>query len=297
MTSTGTPMPGARAAADAAPDATGAGGPLLSVRDLTVTVRATGARIVSGVSFDLADGERAGLAGESGSGKSMTASAIAGIAPGSVEAAGSVLFGGVELVGRTERELSAVRGRGIAMVFQEPLTSLDPLMRVGRQIAGPLARIQGVRRRELAAAIARSLEDVGLDGSDRRIARAYPHELSGGQRQRVALAIALACRPRLLIADEPTTALDVTVQAEILELLERVVEERGMALLFISHDLPVISQVAPRVLVMHGGRLLEDDTLEDLLRDPRTDYARTLIADARRISRLQVPGPATEGGR
>jgi peptide/nickel transport system ATP-binding protein len=154
-----------------------------------------------------------------------------------------------------------------------------------------------VRRRELAAAVARSLEDVGLDGSDRRIARAYPHELSGGQRQRVALAIALACRPRLLIADEPTTALDVTVQAEILDLLERVVEERSMALLFISHDLPVISQVAPRVLVMHDGRLLEDDALEDLLRAPRTDYARTLIADARRISRLQVPGHATEGGR
>ncbi|MEV1202271.1 ABC transporter ATP-binding protein, partial [Microbispora rosea] len=200
-----------------------------------------GRDLVSDVSFTLGAGERLGLIGESGSGKSMTALAITGLTPPGLTVAGSVVFDApgfdrsldrIEVVGAGERRLTSLRGRVTSTVFQEPLTALDPLMRVGRQVAEPLRRRRGLRGRALHAAVTAALEEVRLADPE-RIARAYPHEISGGQRQRVAIAMALACDPALLIADEPTTALDVTVQADVLTLLDGLVEERGMALLFI----------------------------------------------------------------
>ncbi|ODT71769.1 MAG: ABC transporter ATP-binding protein [Pelagibacterium sp. SCN 63-23] len=252
-----------------------------------LSVHAGDKALVSDLSFTLNRGERLGLIGESGSGKSLTALAATGLLPAGLSASGSALLAGQEVIGAPERQLNRLRGTASAIVFQEPLTALDPLMRVGKQVAEPLAR--RARRdgkpldgRALDAAVETLLEDVALP-DPARIARSYPHEISGGQRQRIAIAMALACRPDLLIADEPTTALDVTTQAEILGLIDRLVRERNMALLFISHDLPVVANTVSQVVVLRQGVAVEAGMIDDVFGHPRHDYTRGLLAAARRF--------------
>ncbi len=228
--------------------------------------------LVRGVSFDIARGERVGLIGESGSGKSLTALSIMGLLPDELAASGSVKLEGRELLTASEKELSRLRGNELSMVFQEPMTALNPAMRVGAQVAEPM-RIHRDRGNHRASAEA-LLDSVGLPGTF----RAYPHQLSGGQRQRVVLAIALANDPKLLICDEPTTALDVTVQAQILELILDGVRERESALLFITHDLAVVASVCERVLVMLDGEIVEAGTTRDVLTAPKHEYTRKLLA-------------------
>jgi peptide/nickel transport system ATP-binding protein len=262
---------------------------LLQVADLSV--RAGGSSLVRDVSFTVAAGERLGIIGESGSGKSVTSLAVTGLLARGLTASGSILLDGHEVVGAAESALRPLRGPVAQIVFQEPLTALDPLMRVGRQVAEPLRRHLGLRGPALRDAVAEAFAEVALD--DPRIARAYPHELSGGQRQRVAIAIALAARPRLLIADEPTTALDVTVQDGVLSLLERLVAERGMALLFISHDLAVVSRMVERIVVLRHGSVVEDGPVDDVLRAPQHPYTSALVASARALdAALDAEGTA-----
>ncbi|GAA5034565.1 ABC transporter ATP-binding protein [Microbacterium fluvii] len=263
---------------------------LLQVTGLTV--RAGDAALVRDLSFSLDAGERLGLIGESGSGKSVTSLAALGLLPDAVTADGSILLDGHEVVGAPDRALRPLRGPVAQIVFQEPLTALDPLMRVGRQIAEPLRRHLGLRGAALKDAVASALSEVALP--DARIARAFPHELSGGQRQRVAIAIALAARPRLLIADEPTTALDVTVQHEVLALLERLVADRGMALLFISHDLAVVARMTERIVVLRAGAAVEEGPVLDVLRAPHHPYTQALVGSARTLdAALDLPGGAS----
>ncbi|MEW2487997.1 ABC transporter ATP-binding protein [Streptomyces sp. NPDC048411] len=254
---------------------------ILDVRDLGIRT-ADGRTLVDGLSLTIAPGERLGLIGESGSGKSLTTLAVLGLLPDGMTATGGVELAGTQIVGASEKRLTGVRGRDAAIVFQEPLTALDPLMRVGRQIAEPLGRRRGLRGAELKRAVMDALEQVRLPAPD-RIARAFPHEISGGQRQRVALAMALACDPKLLIADEPTTALDVTVQSDMLDLLDTLVRERDMAVLFVSHDLAVVSKVTDRVVVMKDGRAVEEGDVRTIVREPREEYTKALVASARQL--------------
>jgi peptide/nickel transport system ATP-binding protein len=247
---------------------------LLDVEAVRVTAGDT--TIVDGVSFALAAGERVGLIGESGSGKSLTALAVMGLLPEELGATGRVTFDGRDLMRLSDRELGALRGDRIAMVFQEPMTALNPLMRVGRQVTETLSLHRGLRR---GAADTRALElltRVELPDPESAL-RAYPHQLSGGQRQRVMLAMALACDPAVLICDEPTTALDVTVQARMLRLIDRLVDEEGSALLFITHDLAVVSGLCQRVLVMYGGRIVESGATADVFAAPRHHYTAGLL--------------------
>lgn len=242
--------------------------------------------LVHGVDVTLARGERLGIIGESGSGKSLTALAALGLLAYPLTPFGSATIatadGDVEVVGAASRRLDRVRGCTISAVFQEPLASLDPLMRVGKQLAWPLKTHRGLSGEKLRRGVLDALADVQLPDPE-RIARSFIHEISGGQRQRVAIALALAAGPSILIADEPTTALDVTVQAGILELLQREVTDRGMTLLFISHDLPVVSQIADRVLVMRDGRQVELGDTATLLRSPRHEYTAQLVASSRAL--------------
>lgn len=266
----------------------------MSLLEITgLTLHAGTATLVDDLGLTLAAGERVGLVGESGSGKSMTALAALGLLPDAVTATGSALLDGHEVVGAADAAVRRLRGPVAGIVFQEPLTALDPLMRVGRQIAEPLRRHRGLRGAALRDAVTRALGDVSLEGD--RIARAYPHELSGGQRQRVAIAIALAADPRLLIADEPTTALDVTVQDEVLTLLERLVADRDMGLLFISHDLAVVSRMVDRVLVLQRGRLVEEGTVGRVLGAPQHPYTRSLVDSARYLDAALDVGAGSHG--
>jgi peptide/nickel transport system ATP-binding protein len=253
---------------------------LLDVTSLGVHTPA-GRALVSDLSFELAASQRLGLIGESGSGKSVTSLAVTGLLGAGLTPTGSVLLDGVEIVGASEKRIVPLRGRVASVVFQEPLTALDPLMRIGRQVAEPIARHRGLRGAALRAAVAEALDEVSLD--DARIARAYPHEISGGQRQRAAIAIALGSHPRLLIADEPTTALDVTVQAQILRLLDELVDARGMALLFISHDLAVVSAMTSDVIVMRGGVAVERGDVARVLASPADPYTAELVRSARAL--------------
>ena len=249
----------------------------LEVQDLAVEI--DGRRVVDGVSFSVPDGARVGLIGESGSGKSLTALAILGLLPEGATASGSVRWDGRELIGLADRELAELRGDEIGIVFQEPRTALNPIRTVGRQIAESIRIHEGASKRDAATRAIAEARRVALPDPE-RIVRRYPHQLSGGQRQRVAIAMALACRPRLLIADEPTTALDVTIQAEILELMLSLVEDDGMSLVFITHDLAVLSQIATHGVVLEDGRVVEDAPVARLLTAPASEVTRGLLRDA-----------------
>lgn len=254
---------------------------LLSVEGLTIST--DDRALVSDLSFAVGPGERMGLIGESGSGKSLTAMAITGLLPRNIVASGSILLDGQQVIGASERNLGQLRGSATAVIFQEPLTALDPLMRLGRQIEEPLRRRyrrDGLDPKTIRNEVLELMERVALPQPE-RIAAAYPYEVSGGQRQRVAIAMALACRPKLLIADEPTTALDVTTQAEILKLLDSLVRDLGMALLFISHDLPVVANVVDRLTVLRNGVAVEQGAVRDVLVAPTNEYTQTLVEAAR----------------
>ena len=231
---------------------------VLSIHDLTVelTVSETKVRILDGISFDVYAGEIVGLVGESGSGKSVTAAAIMQLLPGGAKAitGGGVRLCGQELTAKTPAEMQAIRGKDISMIFQEPMTSLNPVFTIGCQFIDVI-RTHQVMSNQAAAKHAASMLTAVHIADPERILRSYPHELSGGMRQRVMIAIALSCSPALLIADEPTTALDVTIQAEILRLLREAAKQTGSAVIFISHDLGVVSQLCSRVAVMYAGKL------------------------------------------
>ncbi|KQT85752.1 ABC transporter ATP-binding protein [Aurantimonas sp. Leaf443] len=268
--------------------------PLLDVRALRVSVNGRdGARlpILADISFTLGKGETLGIVGESGSGKSMLALALIGLLPGGAEADGEALLEGTDLLRASERELCALRGRRIGMIFQEPMTALNPSMRVGDQIAEGLVRGRGLSRREARARALALLDRVRIPDAARRL-DAFPHEMSGGQRQRVGIAIALALEPALLIADEPTTALDVTVQAEILDILAELVRESAMAMIFVSHDLGVVARATERVLVLYAGARLEEGRTREVLEAPRNPYTRGLLAA---MPRRPSPGAGGAG--
>ena len=249
----------------------------LEVQDLTIDIG--GRRVVDGVSFDVPDGARVGLIGESGSGKSLTSLAMLGLLPDGATAGGSIRWNGRELLGLPDRELAQLRGDDIGIVFQEPRTALNPIRTVGRQIAESVRIHERVSRAEAHARAVQEAARVALPDPERIVAR-YPHQLSGGQRQRVAIATALACRPRLLIADEPTTALDVTIQAEILDLLLSLVEDDGMSLVFITHDHAVLSRIATHGIVLEDGRVVESAPVSTLLTAPTSPVTQGLLRDA-----------------
>jgi len=255
--------------------------PLLSVRDLSVAFHQGGATsiAVDHVSFDLMPGEVVALVGESGSGKSVTANSILKLLPypAASHPSGKILFDGKDMLTLPERALRAVRGNDITMIFQEPMTSLNPLHTIERQIGEILELHQAITGAEARARTLELLLQVGIREPEKRL-KAYPHELSGGQRQRVMIAMALANRPKLLIADEPTTALDVTVQAQILELLCDLKNRHGMSMLFITHDLGIVRKFADRVCVMTKGKIVETGTVEQVFTDPQHAYTRHLLA-------------------
>jgi oligopeptide/dipeptide ABC transporter ATP-binding protein len=260
--------------------------PLLSVRDLAV--RSGELAFVRDVSFDVDAGERVGLIGESGSGKSLTALAVMGLLGEGLAATGRVALAGEDVVAASERRRCELRGDKIAMIFQEPMTALNPTMRVGAQVGEALRIHRRIGRRAAAAAAVELLARVELPEPARAASR-FPHELSGGQRQRVMMAIAISCDPDVILADEPTTALDVTVQRRVLDLLDRLVAEERCALLLITHDLAVVSDMCDRVLTMYGGRLVESGSTTDMLGEPRHPYTRALLATSMAVS---VDGPA-----
>jgi peptide/nickel transport system ATP-binding protein len=266
---------------------------MLEVSDLTVRIATPqgGIAVVQDVSLSLAVGATLGIVGESGSGKSMLALAIVGLLPQVATAMGRILFDGQDLLALPEAALCRVRGARIGIIFQEPMTALNPAMTVGDQIAEGILWHRGgaVGRRAARAEALRLMDRVRIPDASRRFA-AYPHELSGGQRQRIAIAVALALGPALLIADEPTTALDVTVQAEILDLLDELVRETGMALMIISHDLGVISDMADRTLVMYAGTRVEEGETTQILRNPVHPYTRGLLAAMPRRGHVAAPG-------
>ncbi|MGV1956463.1 ABC transporter ATP-binding protein [Agrobacterium sp. 22-214-1] len=255
--------------------------PLLSVRDLSVAFHQGGATsiAVDHVSFDLKPGEVVALVGESGSGKSVTANSILKLLPypAASHPSGKILFDGKDMLTLPERSLRAVRGNDVTMIFQEPMTSLNPLHTIERQIGEILELHQKITGAQARARTLELLLQVGIREPERRL-KAYPHELSGGQRQRVMIAMALANRPKLLIADEPTTALDVTVQAQILELLGDLKRQHGMSMLFITHDLGIVRKFADRVCVMTKGKIVETGTVEQVFTDPQHAYTRHLLA-------------------
>lgn len=261
----------------------------LTVEDLVIEI--DGRRVVDGVSFEIPDGTRLGVIGESGSGKSLTALAVLGLLPDGATARGSIRWDGTELIGMPDRELARLRGDDIGIVFQEPRTALNPIRTVGRQIAEPIRIHEGLGRREARERAIAEAARVRLPDPEAIVDR-YPHQLSGGQRQRVAIAMALACRPRLLIADEPTTALDVTIQAEILSLLLRLVADEGMSLLFITHDLAVLSQVATEGVVLEHGRVVESAPVSRLLTAPSSPVTQGLLRDATATLWRPEGGPA-----
>jgi peptide/nickel transport system ATP-binding protein len=249
-------------------------------------------RLVDGVTLSLGRGERLALVGESGSGKSVTARAILGL-DSDLILGGSVSLGGTELVGAPSRTMQGVRGSRIGMVFQDPMNALNPLQTIGAQVAEPLL-IRGVRKRSAYAQAADLLEELGVVRARERM-KAYPHEFSGGMRQRVVLAIALICEPEILIADEPTTALDVMVQRQVLAILERACRDRGIGLLLITHDLGVVAGIAERVAVMYSGRIVEEGSAETVFASPAHPYTIGLLAAVPRMDQaprrmVTIPG-------
>jgi peptide/nickel transport system ATP-binding protein len=277
-------------AADSAPGTDGADDqPLLQVRDLTVSFRTEDGTVhaVDEVSFDARGGELLAVVGESGCGKSVMATALSGLLPASATVTGSVRLRGQELVGAPAAELRRARGRRIAYIFQEPMTSLNPVFTVGRQISEVLRLHEGMDRRAARTRAAELLDLVGIANPLERL-RQYPHQLSGGLRQRVMIAMAVAGNPEVLVADEPTTALDVTVQAGILDVLRDLRDRLGAAVVLITHDLAVVADVADRVLVMYAGRVVERADIDDLFARPRHHYTVGLLG--------AVPTARTAGG-
>ncbi|KFI28608.1 ABC transporter ATP-binding protein [Haematobacter massiliensis] len=266
---------------------------ILSVRDLRVTFQTNDGPVqaVKGVNFDLKSGETLAIVGESGSGKSQTTMALMGLLAANGTASGSVRYRGREILNLPDRELNRIRGAKITMIFQEPMTSLDPLYRIGDQLAEPLKYHGGLSRRASRPRILELLRLVGIPEPERRI-DSYPHELSGGQRQRVMIAMALANDPDILIADEPTTALDVTIQAQILELLADLQRRLGMAIIFITHDLGIVRRFADHVAVMRQGEVVEDGTAEAVFTAPRHPYTRMLLDAEPDVQKLPPPGTA-----
>ena len=253
---------------------------LLEVRNLRIHFHtaAPDRNAVDGVSFSMEEGEILGLVGESGSGKTVTAMSVSGLLPlGRARISGSITLGGKEILQCSERELRAIQGADLSVVFQEPMTSFDPVMRIGPQVEESLrvhTRLTAAQRRARAL---EALAQAELPDPEKTY-RSYPHELSGGMLQRAMIAAAIVSRPRLLLADEPTTALDVTIQAQILELLKKLNRENHMAILFISHNLQVVRKLCTRVAVMQGGHLVEEGLVEEIFRAPRAEYTRRLIA-------------------
>ncbi|BBK38201.1 ABC transporter ATP-binding protein [Allostella sp. ATCC 35155] len=253
---------------------------LLSIRDLQVRFvgRERTVHAVNGVSFDLAPGEVLGILGESGSGKSVTLRAILGLLPPRrTRYAGSIAFEGQELLGLPGRAFSRLRGKSIAMIFQEPATSFDPVYTIGRQITETIVRHEGVGEAAAQARAKELLELVRIPSAAERL-KAYPHEMSGGMRQRAMIALALACRPKLLLADEPTTALDATVQIQVLLLLAQLQKDLGLGVIFVTHDVGVAVEVSSRVAVMYAGRVVETGPLADVVRRPVHPYTQGLLA-------------------
>ncbi|HYK28407.1 MAG TPA: ABC transporter ATP-binding protein [Streptosporangiaceae bacterium] len=274
-----------------------AGQPLLQVNDLRVQIasRRGIVRAVDGVSLEVPAGEAVGLVGESGSGKSMTLRAILGVLPPEASiVGGQVVLDGVDLTELTNSQLNKIRGPRIAMIFQEPMSALNPVMRVGNQIAeGPQVHL-GMNRAQAAERAIELMRRVGIPDPERRY-RSFPHEFSGGMRQRVMIAIALSCKPSMILCDEPTTALDVTIQDQILRLLARLCKESGTSLVFVTHDLPVVAQICHRLAVMYAGQIVERGTVEEILTKPCHPYTLGLVRSAPdvdhvRSSLVPIPG-------
>ena len=263
---------------------------LLSVDELTVqfTTEDGIVHAVDGVSFDLQPGEILGIVGESGSGKSVTAQTLMGLTRSpNATITGSVRFHGTDLVKASEEDLQSVRGREISMVFQDPMTSLNPVYKVGDQIVEQIEAHKDIPKDEAKQRAVELLASVGIPNADKRVDD-YPYEFSGGMRQRAMIAMALALEPRILIADEPTTALDVTIQAQIMSLIQQLNEERGLSVILITHDLGVIAEVADRVLVMYAAQIVEEGSLDDIFYDPQHPYAWGLLGS---LTRLDQPRP------
>ncbi len=277
--------------------------PLLSVRDLTVTFGTKDEQpftAVDSLSFDVHPGQTIGIVGESGCGKSVTSLAIMGLLPPrGNRVTGTVSYDGQDLLTLSDKELRAKRGQEISMIFQDPLSSLNPVVPIGRQVSEVIERHQGLSRRAAMPRAREMLDKVGIPDPDRRLTD-YPHQLSGGMRQRALIAMALACEPRLLIADEPTTALDVTIQAQILALLRELVEDTGTALIMITHDLGVVAGLCDEINVLYGGRLVERAERHQLFAEPRHPYTGGLLSsvpslDGDRGARLNpVPGSVAD---
>jgi len=271
----------------------GAGVPLLEVDELRTHFRTVDGtvRAVDGVSFSIDGGETLAIVGESGCGKSVTSMSVLRLIqepPGKIT--GRVLFDGRNLLDLSEREMRGIRGNAISMIFQEPMTSLNPVLTVGRQIGETLRLHQGMDERAAEARAVEMLDLVHIPEAKRRV-REYPHQLSGGMRQRVMIAMALACNPRLLIADEPTTALDVTIQAQILDLMRELKSKLGSAILLITHDLGVVAEMAERIVVMYAGRKVEEASARDLFANPRHPYTQGLLGAVPRLgSSLEAGG-------
>ncbi|MFC4944558.1 ABC transporter ATP-binding protein [Pseudonocardia sp. GCM10023141] len=269
--------------------------PVLQVRDLTVTFRTDDGPVsaVDGVSFDVAPGEVLAVVGESGCGKSVTAMSLSGLLPPSATVTGSVRLRGKELVGAAEPDLRRIRGAEVAYVFQEPMSSLNPVFTIGRQIAEVLRIHQGMSRRQALARAVELLGLVGIPEPARRVGE-YPHQFSGGMRQRVMIAMALACDPSVLVADEPTTALDVTVQAAVLDLLRDLGSRLDTAIVLITHDLGVVADIADRVLVMYAGRVVETGRTQEMFDAPAHHYTIGLLGAVPAAGRRAADGRLRE---
>ena len=271
---------------------------VLEVKDLCVTFNTVEGTVnaINHLNYTLHKGEKLGIVGESGSGKSVSSLGIMKLIPnppGKITQ-GQIIYKGMDLVGKTEKEMQSLRGNEISMIFQEPMTSLNPIIKCGSQIAESLTLHHGLNKKEAMAEAINMMRAVGIANPEAR-AHEYPHQMSGGMRQRVMIAMALACKPQILIADEPTTALDVTIQAQILDLIRELNEEMGTSILFITHDLGVVSELCDTVIVMYTGRIVEQAPVDELFRDPKHPYTIGLMNAIPRITKDRPPLQTIEG--
>ncbi|MFD2045327.1 ABC transporter ATP-binding protein [Ornithinibacillus salinisoli] len=272
---------------------------ILEVDNLSVSFDTYGGEVkaVRGVSFELSEGETLAIVGESGSGKSVTAQSLMQLVPmpPGKFVSGSIMFDGEDLAQKSEKQMESIRGKDISMIFQDPMTSLNPTMTVGKQISEGLIKHQNMSQKEALVRAVELLKLVGIPNPETRV-KQYPHQYSGGMRQRAMIAIALACNPKVLIADEPTTALDVTIQAQILDLMRGLQEETGTAIILITHDLGVVANAAKRVVVMYGGKIVESGNVDDIFYNPKHPYTWGLLASMPKIDGggdeelLAIPG-------